>query len=81
MSDHFPQDLRPGRKSVVLLTRLLDELVEQRGRLIHELSCQKSTGKDSVDSKIQTKIQRLNIYCDRLEEAIHLENSFHSDRD
>ena len=67
-------------RSVVLLNKLLDEAVEQRGNLVHQ--CFK--GKDVFElNELGTRerkiLQELNEECDRLEEMINLEHALSLD--
>lgn len=55
-------------RSVVLLTRLLDEAVEKRGELIHQ-----RFQEDGLRERERKILQELNEECDRLEEMINLE--------
>lgn len=61
-------------RSVVLLTRLLDEAVEKRGELIHQKLKDKCDPElDGLRERERKILQELNEECDRLEEMINLE--------
>ncbi len=67
-------------RSVVLLTRLLDEAVERRGELIHQ-RLQGDPELDGLRERERKILQELNEECDRLEEMINLEYALYLDED
>jgi hypothetical protein len=67
-------------RSVVLLTRLLDEAVEKRGELIHQrFKGERDPELDGLRERERKILQELNEECDRLEEMINLEYALYLD--
>jgi hypothetical protein len=68
------------QKAIILFNKLLDDLVEERGKLLHELSCTEAEKRTYSDARIKNNIRIMNAYCELLEKAIHLEKSFLQDQ-